>query len=381
MALQKLNKTSGLLVRLGLLISLLFTATAQAESRWYDQATVDRGATLFEQNCASCHGINAEGTADWKKTDTGGNYPPPPLNGSAHAWHHNKELLTRTILEGGAKLGGSMPAFAGKLTKQEIDAVIAYFQSKWPDSIYQKWANGNQASDIPPISNFVETLEQATAENKMTALLKKRLRSTQISGPVSTPLEGMFEIQFGTDFGYLSEDGRYIIVGNLIDLQTGQNLTNITKGKTALAAINKFALEDKAIFPAIGEEKAVLNIFTDTSCPYCKKLHAEVPNLQAAGISVHYLPFPRGGSRGPGYATLKQVWCASDRAEAMNIAKGFGQGDLPAGDCANAELVDKGYALGNRAGVTGTPALYKSNGEIIQGYVPYQELIPRVLNN
>jgi len=378
---QKLKITTGYPARLGLLISLLFAATVQAESRWYDQATVDQGAALFSQNCASCHGTNAEGTADWKKTDANGNFPPPPLNGSAHAWHHNKELLKRTIREGGAKLGGLMPGFADKLSDKEINAVIAYFQSKWPDSVYQKWASANAASDMPSISNIVETLEQATAENKMTALLKKRLGGGQVSKPVPTPLEGIFETQFGPNFGYLSQDGRYIIVGNLIDLESGQNLTNIAKGKTALAAINKFALEDKTVFPAIGEEKAVLNIFTDTSCPYCQKLHAEVSNLQAAGISVHYLPYPRGGSQGPGYQTLKQVWCANDRSRAMNIAKGLEQGDLPAGDCANADLVDKGYALGNRAGVTGTPALYKSNGEIIQGYVPYQQLIPQVLNN
>ena len=378
---QKLKITTGYPARLGLLISLLFAATVQAESRWYDQATVDQGAALFSQNCASCHGTNAEGTADWKKTDANGNFPPPPLNGSAHAWHHNKELLKRTIREGGAKIGGLMPGFADRLSDEEMDAVIAYFQSKWPDSVYQKWAGANAASDMPSISNIVETLEQATAENKMTALLKKRLGGGQVSKPVPTPLEGIFETQFGPNFGYLSQDGRYIIVGNLIDLESGQNLTNIAKGKTALAAINKFALEDKTVFPAIGEEKAVLNIFTDTSCPYCQKLHAEVSNLQAAGISVHYLPYPRGGSQGPGYQTLKQVWCANDRSRAMNIAKGLEQGDLPAGDCANADLVDKGYVLGNRAGVTGTPALYKSNGEIIQGYVPYQQLIPQVLNN
>ena len=378
---QKLKMTTGYSARLGLLISLLFAATVQAESRWYDQATVDQGATLFSQNCASCHGINAEGTADWKKTDANGNFPPPPLNGSAHAWHHNKELLKRTIREGGAKLGGLMPGFADKLSDEEMNAVIAYFQSKWPDNVYQKWASANAASDMPSISNLVETLEQATAETKMTAMLKKRLGGGQVSKPVPTPLEGIFETQFGPNFGYLSQDGRYIIVGNLIDLESGQNLTNIAKGKTALAAINKFALEDKTVFPAIGEEKAVLNIFTDTSCPYCQKLHAEVSNLQAAGISVHYLPYPRGGSQGPGYQTLKQVWCANDRSRAMNIAKGLEQGDLPAGDCANADLVDKGYALGNRAGVTGTPALFKSDGEIIQGYVPYQQLIPQVLNN
>jgi len=374
---QKLKMTTVYSARLGLLISLLFTATVQAESRWYDQATVDQGATLYSQNCASCHGINAEGTADWKETDANGNFPPPPLNGSAHAWHHNKDLLKRTIREGGIKLGGLMPGFADKLSDEEMDAVIAYFQSKWPDNVYQKWASANEASDMPSISNLVETLEQATAETKMTAMLKKRLGGRQVSKPVPTPLEGIFETRFGPNFGYLSQDGRYIIVGNLIDLESGQNLTNIAKGKTALAAINKFALEDKTVFPAIGEEKAVLNIFTDTSCPYCQKLHAEVENLQAAGISVHYLPYPRGGSQGPGYQTLKQVWCASDRSKAM----GLEQGDLPAGDCANADLVDKGFALGNRAGVTGTPALYKSNGEIIQGYVPYQQLIPQVLSN
>jgi mono/diheme cytochrome c family protein len=120
-------------IRFGLLAGLLLAAPAQAESRWYDQADIDKGATLFKQNCASCHGQNAEGTADWKKTDADGNYPPPPLNGTAHAWHHNKELLKRTILEGGVKLGGVMPGFAGQLSDQDIDAVIAFFQSKWPE--------------------------------------------------------------------------------------------------------------------------------------------------------------------------------------------------------------------------------------------------------
>lgn len=368
-------------IRFGLLAGLLLAAPAQAESRWYDQADIDKGATLFKQNCASCHGQNAEGTADWKKTDADGNYPPPPLNGTAHAWHHNKELLKRTILEGGVKLGGVMPGFAGQLSDQDIDAVIAFFQSKWPDKIYQKWAGANKANDVSSITSFVENLEQATANNKITALLKKRLGNDKVSDPVPTPVDGIFETQFGSNFGYLSADGRYLFMGNLIDLERGQNLTNLAKGKIALDAIAKFAIEDKAVFPANGEEKAILNIFTDTSCPYCQKLHGEIPNLQDAGISVHYLPYPRGGSQGPGYETLKQVWCAKDRADAMTIAKGLAQGDLPSSDCASASLVDRGYALGNRAGISGTPALFKSNGEIIQGYVPYQQLIPQVLGN
>jgi mono/diheme cytochrome c family protein len=80
-----------------------------------------------------CHGSNAEGTRDWKKTDANGNYPPPPLDGSAHAWHHPLAQLARSIKEGGIKLGGVMPPFGDKLSDQEVLAVIAYFQSKWPD--------------------------------------------------------------------------------------------------------------------------------------------------------------------------------------------------------------------------------------------------------
>ena len=370
------------LYRIILLATLMLPSILQAESRWYDQSAMDKGSVLFKQNCAACHGVNAEATPDWKKTDSNGKYPPPPLNGSAHTWHHSKELLKKTINEGGAKLGGVMPPFADKLSDEDLDAVIAYFQSKWPDDIYQKWSGRFLASDIPPIRPTQQALANTqSAANKMTNLLRLRLGNKAVSDPVKTPVDGIYQTQFGGQFGYLTQNGRYIFVGELIDLETGQNLTGLIKAKTAIAEINKVAFEDKVIFPAKGEEKAVLNIFTDTSCPYCKKLHAEVGKLQEAGISVHYLPYPRGGRQGPGYQTLKQVWCAKDKLQAMSIAKDLEIGDLPAGDCEKGKFVDEGYALGIKVGVNGTPSLFKSNGENIQGYVPYQKLIPRVLND
>lgn len=366
-----------------LLVVPIFYASAQAEGRWYDDATLEKGVTIFAENCASCHGANAEATADWKKTDSNGKYPPPPLNGTAHAWHHSIEVLKETIQNGGIKLGGLMPPFKDKLSDKDIDAVIAFFQSKWPDELYQKWAGRYQSSDIPPITNVVESLEKATAKNKMTDLLKLRLglASNKVSEPVETPVEGIYQTQFGNNYGYLTEDGRYLFLGSLIDLKQGQNLTDIDKRKTVKSEISRLAIGDKAVFPAMGEEKAVLNVFTDTSCPYCKKLHEEVSKLQEAGISVHYIPYPRGSSKGPGYQKLKQVWCAQDKALALTIGKGLATGDLPAGDCEDSKLVDEGYALGNKVGVTGTPALYKSSGEMITGYVPYKELIPMVFNN
>jgi thiol:disulfide interchange protein DsbC len=120
-------------------------------------------------------------------------------------------------------------------------------------------------------------------------------------------------------------------------------------------------------------------LFTDTSCPYCQKLHSEIEQLQEAGITVRYLPYARGGKNGPGYETLKSVWCAEDRNKAMTDAKNERFEGLPPGDCAQSAMIDRGYRAGNRVGIRGTPALVKSNGEKIEGYVPYRELIPQLL--
>jgi mono/diheme cytochrome c family protein len=124
-----------------IMLASLLSLTASAADRWYDEKLVVSGSQLFQQNCAACHGANAEGTKEWKKTDSSGHYPPPPLNGSAHAWHHSIPQLVRSIKEGGIQLGGVMPGFSGQLDNQQILALIAFFQSKWPDEIYRTWHN------------------------------------------------------------------------------------------------------------------------------------------------------------------------------------------------------------------------------------------------
>ena len=114
--------------------------THTVAGRWYSAEQVDQGSVLFAMHCASCHGERAQGLAeDWKKTDANGNYPPPPLNGSAHAWHHPLVVLESTVAAGGAPVGGVMPSFAGTLSVEETRATIAYFQSHWSDDIYARW--------------------------------------------------------------------------------------------------------------------------------------------------------------------------------------------------------------------------------------------------
>lgn len=123
----------------GLILKEITLTPKSDTQRWYTLGQVNRGRSLYQNNCVVCHGANAEATPDWKTPDTNGHYPPPPLNGSAHAWHHPLIVLASTIHNGGQPVGGLMPAFKDQLTESEIIDIIAGFQHYWPDPIYERW--------------------------------------------------------------------------------------------------------------------------------------------------------------------------------------------------------------------------------------------------
>ncbi|PTQ80394.1 mono/diheme cytochrome c family protein [Nitrosospira multiformis] len=98
---------------------------------------IKRGEETYRKNCASCHGPNGEATSGWRTPGPDGRYPPPPLDGSAHAWHHSTETLEKMIQDG--SVDGAMPAWKGKLTDQQIGDVIVWIKSLWPDEVYDIW--------------------------------------------------------------------------------------------------------------------------------------------------------------------------------------------------------------------------------------------------
>ena len=98
------------------------------------------GEDVFNKNCISCHGSKGVGLAkDWKVKDENGNYPAPPLNGSAHTWHHSPSDLLYTINKGGGEMGGMMPGFEQRLSEEKKLALIDYIYSLWPSEIQSKY--------------------------------------------------------------------------------------------------------------------------------------------------------------------------------------------------------------------------------------------------
>lgn len=127
------------IIIIGFLIIIIYVYNSNDNERWYKKENVIAGKKIYLENCISCHKINAQGISKWKEINDNGYYPPPPLNGSAHSWHHSLESLKDIISNGGKPYDGLMPSFNNTLNKNEIKNVISYFQSFWNNEIYNLW--------------------------------------------------------------------------------------------------------------------------------------------------------------------------------------------------------------------------------------------------
>lgn len=114
---------------------------AEVVNRDVDFLSYSKGARLYQQNCATCHGKNGEGADNWRKPDADGKNPAPPLNGTGHSWHHSNKSLINTIKNGTGKIGGNMPAWKDKLPESEIKLILTWITAQWPDEIYSAWYN------------------------------------------------------------------------------------------------------------------------------------------------------------------------------------------------------------------------------------------------
>lgn len=185
-----------------------------------------------------------------------------------------------------------------------------------------------------------------------------------------TPIKDLYEVEVGMQIAYVTGNGRHLLIGKMIDIKSRKNLTESRQEEIMSSLIKSLPKEDMiTIKPA--KPKRTITVFTDVDCPYCAKLHREVPKLTKAGVSVQYLLYPRNGPNSPTFRKSVSVWCADDQITAIGKAK---RGEaIENKDCKNPVM--KNYNLGGRIGISGTPTIILDNGKTVGGYMPAEHLL------
>jgi thiol:disulfide interchange protein DsbC len=201
------------------------------------------------------------------------------------------------------------------------------------------------------------------------------LKGVEASDITESPIAGVYQVAVGSNVAYVTDDGRFLMQGELYDLASSQNLTEQTRAAVRVDMLAAVAPENMIVFAPEGETKHTITIFTDIDCGYCRQFHREIDQVNAMGIEVHYLFYPRTGPSTDSWAKAEKVWCAQDRNSALTRAK-LG-GSVPDLVCTDTP-VGSHYDLGQQVGVRGTPAVFTASGENIGGYLPPETLLERL---
>lgn len=202
--------------------------------------------------------------------------------------------------------------------------------------------------------------------------VKTKLQMTlgmQVSSIGDAPVPGLLQVLTDKGLFYTSDDGKYLLQARIYNLDEGMR----NETETALSNVRTDGLtdfKDTVIEYKADKEKYVVNIFTDITCGYCRKLHNEMDKYNDLGITVRYLAFPRGGINSRSYTDMVSVWCAENQQEAMDNAKAGGS--VPSKSCET--KVAEQYAFGQKIGVNGTPNIIMPDGSVIPGYQPPAQL-------
>lgn len=226
----------------------------------------------------------------------------------------------------------------------------------------------------PAVADDVDPFEEA--KQRLTAGL-----SAMVGGPITidrideTPSEELIEVAI-TDGPvlYATRDGRFLLLnGDLLSVSETNvlNWTEQRRSRERIELIGNVDIDDMIVFSPSEPAKGYINVFTDITCGYCRKLHMEMDDLNRRGVEVRYLAFPRGGLESDGARQLATAWCSRNRESTLTSLKAGVE--LPVNEC-DGNPVAEHYALGNRLGVRGTPAIVTSDGQLIPGYRPAADI-------
>jgi len=180
-----------------------------------------------------------------------------------------------------------------------------------------------------------------------------------------SPIDGWFTIQKGSVVAYISADGRYLLQGDLIDLDMQVNLSEQSRTDARRKLVGSLTDEDSILFsPA--EVKHTVTVFTDVDCTYCRKLHAQIDEYMDRGIAIRYVLYPRNGPASRAWSTSEDVLCSRDPNAALTAAKL--DREFQTSKC-DTSMLTKHYTLGQDIGLNGTPAIVFEDGTMVAGYL------------
>lgn len=206
-------------------------------------------------------------------------------------------------------------------------------------------------------------------EKEVRKALNLSMPSLQLDSIKPAEIEGLYEVTIGSSIIYVSADGQYLMQGHVIDLAARKDLTEAKLAANRKSAIDALG-EDQTIIFKPENSRYKVSVFTDIDCGYCRKLHSEIDQYMAEGITIQYLFFPRAGKGSDSYKKAISVWCSEDRNAALTLAK---QGKTPEEkECDNP--VDEHMQLGAEFEARGTPMIVTEKGNIFPGYVPAKQL-------
>jgi thiol:disulfide interchange protein DsbC len=204
--------------------------------------------------------------------------------------------------------------------------------------------------------------------------LAKKLPGAKPEDVRPTPIAGMYEITLGSSTAYISADGKYLISGDLYEIDSKSNLTEDRRTEGRVKALATVKDADMISFgPTMAKHN--ITVFIDVDCGYCRKLHSEIAELNKLGVRVRYAAYPRSGPGTESWTKMEAVWCAKDRRNALTRSQ-LGE-DVGPARC-GATTVASQYKLGEDMGVNGTPAIFTEAGDYIGGYLPPQKLLEQL---
>ena len=202
--------------------------------------------------------------------------------------------------------------------------------------------------------------------------LAKKIPGTTPDELHASPIPGMWEVVRGTDIAYVTSDGKYAISGDLYDLAKNENLTEVLRKDVRMKLLASVPESDMLIFSP-RDPKYTVTVFTDVDCAYCRKLHSQIAEYNRLGVRVRYMFYPRTGPNTESWTKAEQVWCSTNRNDALTRAK-LGEELKSPKSCGNSP-VGRDYAMGQQFDIRGTPAIVMNNGEMLGGYVSPMQLV------